>query len=154
MIRVVFTRKRTLGSLLLRVFQWSEWSHCALIDERRGTIIEAAAFGGTQERHLMALLSEASASAVIDVPCRSASAVLAAARAQLGKPYDWLGVLGIGLRRRWQDADRWFCSELIAHAFEAAGEPLFRGQPWRITPRDLFIPLWQRQHDPKESPEA
>lgn len=44
------------------------------------------------------------------------------------------------LRRRWQDNDAWFCSELVAWAFEAGGRSLFREHAWRITPRDLYLP--------------
>lgn len=60
---------------------------------------------------------------------------------QVGKPYDWAGVLGYALRRRWQDKDAWFCSELVAFAFRGAGYPLLRANDaWRITPpRDLLL---------------
>ncbi len=68
-------------------------------------------------------------------------AVLRFAEAQLGKPYDWPGVLGWGLRQRnWQQDDSWFCSELVAWAFLQAGHPLLRAEDaWRITPRDLLL---------------
>ena len=55
--------------------------------------------------------------------------------------HDWGGVIGIGFRRRWHDHDAWFCSELIAAAFADAGEPLVRVDAWRITPRDLYLPV-------------
>ena len=139
-VRLVFTRRRHPGSVLLRAFLWSAWSHCAIVDGV--DIIEAAADGGVRIRELGDLLRESSEHAFVDVPTSDARAVIAAARSQVGKPYDWLGVLGIGVRRRWQDNDRWFCSELIAWAFERAGWPLFRGQPWRITPRDLYLPIY------------
>lgn len=139
-VRVVFTRRRHPGSLLLRAFLWSGWSHCAIVDGDK--IIEAAASGGVRVRPLAELVAESSRHQFVDIPARDPASVIAAARAQIGKGYDWLGVAGIGFRRRWQDADRWFCSELIAWAFEAAGSPLFRGQHWRITPRDLFLPIY------------
>lgn len=138
-VRVVFTRRRSLGSLLLRTFLWSAWSHCAIIDGDK--VIEAAAFGGVRVRPLGELLGEASGFAILSVPAANPATVIAAARSQVGKPYDLAGVLGIGLRRRWQDADSWFCSELVAWAFAAGGTPLFRVEAWRITPRDLFIPI-------------
>lgn len=139
-VRVIFTRRRHPGSLLLRAFLWSAWSHCALIDGEH--IIEAAATGGVKFRPLAELQAESSHWTIVDIPAADPSAVLQAALAQVGRGYDWLGVLGIGFRRRWQDDDRWFCSELIAYAFEVAGSPLFRGTPWRITPRDLFLPIY------------
>lgn len=136
-VRVVFTRRHTLGSVLLRAALWSAWSHCALIDGDE--VIEAAAFHGVRARPLAELLAESSEHEIVEVPARQPEAVIAAARSQIGKPYDWLGVVGIGLRRRWQDADRWFCSELVAWAFEAS-DPLFRVHTWRITPRDVYLP--------------
>lgn len=71
-----------------------------------------------------------------------------AALGQLGKPYDWRGALGLALRRDWQEDDAWFCSELVAWAFECAGTPLLKApQAWRLTPRDLLLsPLLRRVH--------
>lgn len=140
MIRLVFTRNHSLASLGLRVALWSPWSHCAIVDGN--TIIEASALKGVRERALGAFLADASEHEFVDVPATDPRAIIAAARSQIGKPYDWWGVFGIGFRRRWQDTDRWFCSELIAWAFERAGEPLFRVQTWRITPRDVYLPVW------------
>ena len=139
-VRLVFTRRHALGSLVLRTFLWSAWSHVALIDGDE--IIEAAAGHGVRVRPLAELLGEASEHEVIALPARSPRAVLAAARSQVGKPYDWRGVLGIGARRRWHDTDAWFCSELVAWAFARGGSPLVRIDTWRITPRDLYLPIF------------
>jgi uncharacterized protein YycO len=53
---------------------------------------------------------------------------------QLGKPYDWRGVLRFATRSRRHSDRRWFCSELVAAACESAGAPLFNMPPWKITP--------------------
>src|SRR6478672_10407102 len=37
---------------------------------------------------------------------------------QIGKPYDFSAILGIAFRRDWREDDAWFCSELVAAAFE------------------------------------
>lgn len=137
-VQVVFTRKHALGSILLRTALWSPWSHCAIVDGYE--VIEAAAFGGVRVRPLADMLVQATKAAMIVLPGEPEK-VIAAARSQIGKPYDWAGVLGFGFRRRWQDNDAWFCSELVAWSFAKAGSPLFREHPWRITPRDLYIPL-------------
>lgn len=138
-VRVVFTRKHALGSILLRAALWSPWSHCAIIDGDE--VIEAAAFHGVRARPLEDMLNEASKFAILTLPGDEA-AVVAAARSQIGKPYDWPGVLGIGFRRNWQESDAWFCSELVAWAFEVSGTPLFRTEHWRITPQTIFVPMW------------
>lgn len=136
-VQVVFSRNHTPGSILLRGFLWSPWSHCALVDG--DTVIEAAAFHGVRERPLRDFMADATKAAMLELP-GDAGAIIAAARSQIGKPYDWQGVAGIGFRRRWQDDDAWFCSELVAWAFEVGGHPLFRSKPWRVTPRDLYLP--------------
>jgi uncharacterized protein YycO len=62
---------------------------------------------------------------------------------QAGKPSDFSAICGIALDRNWRDSHRWFCSELIAAAFEAVGSPLFNpsANVWRITPRDLLLSM-------------
>lgn len=139
MIGVVFSRRHHIGTIVLRAFLWSKWSHCAIIDGDE--VIEAAAPDGVRTRPLAELIAESSLYEIVYFPARDPAAVIAAARAQIGAPYDWGGVVGIGFRRRWQADDSWFCSELIAAAFEHAGEPIVRGAASRITPRDLYLPV-------------
>lgn len=81
----------------------------------------------------------------VDAPAK----VLRLARSQLGKPYDWLGVVGWGMFQDWQEQQAWFCSELVAWAFCRAGYPLLRTrQAWRLTPRDLLLsPYLQKLSD-------
>ena len=63
------------------------------------------------------------------------AAAVAVAGTQLGKPYDFTAVLGIGLHRDWTETDSWFCSELAAWACLHAGVPLLRFDRLnRITP--------------------
>lgn len=75
-----------------------------------------------------------------NVHMRDAEAIIAAVRSQIGKPYDWTGFGGFVFRsRNWQEDDSWFCSELVAWAFEQGGSPLFTpGISWRITPQHLY----------------
>ena len=62
---------------------------------------------------------------------------------QVGKRYDFSAITGIALDRNWRDPSRWFCSELVAAAFESVDAPLLNpaAQVWRITPRDLLLSL-------------
>lgn len=64
------------------------------------------------------------------------------AYSQIGKPYDFSAILGIAFRRDWREDDAWFCSELVAAAFEHAGRPLLLGELNRITPRDISMSTW------------
>lgn len=59
--------------------------------------------------------------------------------AQLGRPYDSRGILGIAFgERNWHDPSAWFCSEEIAANCEYAGilAPLPQ-ETWRVDPGDL-----------------
>jgi uncharacterized protein YycO len=140
-VRVIFSRRSNPGSLLIRTVLWSAWSHCGIVDGDQ--VIEAAMFHGVRERSLDDFKKDASKWEIIEIPVRDSSAIIAAARSRIGEPYDWLGVLAllvhIDLQRPMMD----FCSKLVAWAFATAGEPLFRVEVWRITPRDLYIRYYE-----------
>jgi len=140
-VTVVFTRRRALGSAALRALLWSRWSHCGIVVPG-GTVIEAGVHG-VVERALDDMIAQCDQYELVTIPCPAPAAVIAAARAQLGKPYDWIGLAGFGLRRSaWQNDARWFCSELVAHAFAVAGYPLLRSEPWRVSPPMLYLPIF------------
>ncbi|PJK01444.1 hypothetical protein CO615_03975 [Lysobacteraceae bacterium NML75-0749] len=141
-VTLIFTRSGKIGSRLLRLILGSRWSHCGIVTPD-GTVIEAQ-MRGVIERPLADMLAESKRHEYVNVPCPVADAVIAAARSQLGKRYDWLGLLGYGLRSsRVQDAERWFCSELVAWAFAYSGYPLMRSSAWRISPPMLYLPIWR-----------
>lgn len=137
-VKIIFSRRRQLGSLAIRTVLWSAWSHCGLIDGDQ--VIEALMFEGvTDRRSVEQFKADASKWEIVEIPCADPAAVLAAARGRIGTGYDWLGIIGLLMRLRLA-RDTWdFCSELVAWAFAAAGQPLFRVDAWRITPRDLYI---------------
>lgn len=141
-VRLVFCRRHAIGSVVLRALLWSQWSHVAIVDG--DDVIEAAAFTGVRVRPLADLVAHSSQTQIIEIPARDPATVIAAARSQIGRPYDWRGVIGIGARRKWQSERAWFCSELVAWAFEQARDPLFRVKVWRVTPRDIFMPTYTR----------
>lgn len=125
-------------SWLIRAGSWSKWSHVAIIDG--DDVIEAIALHGVVTTPLAMRKAEDKTWQVVTLPCADPQAVIAAARSQIGKPYDYTGVLGIGLHRDWQESDAWFCSELVAWAFEQGGTPLFRaGASRRVTPQDVWM---------------
>lgn len=43
------------------------------------------------------------------------------AKTKLGKPYDYTGILGLGVNRDWQENDMWFCSEDVADTLKTSG---------------------------------
>ena len=47
--------------------------------------------------------------------------ILSIAKSKLGKPYDYTGILGLGINRDWQENDMWFCSEDVADTLKRSG---------------------------------
>lgn len=141
-VTVIFTKRKQIGSILLKFILWSKWSHCAIVTND-GTIIEAS-IHGVVERPLEDLVEEMSAYEMYEIPCDNPSLVIEKARSQIGKPYDFLGLFGIAFRKRnWCAEDKWVCSELIAWSFAEAGRPLVRLGSWRVTPNNLCMPIFK-----------
>lgn len=137
-VPLVYTRRKTFLSRGLQGFLWSDWSHVALVDVHTGSSIEAVFGIGVREVDLDVTL-KGTEYRMVAVPTPDPRAVIQVARAQVSKPYDTMGCLGIAVRRQWQDDDSFFCSELAAFAFDKAGDPKFSAEAWRITPRDWAI---------------
>jgi len=143
-VSVLFTRRHHPGSVAIRVATWSAWSHVDLVDDLGSTpvLIGAIALKGVVEESLEHRLAQASRAALVKFPAVNPAAVIAAARSQLGKPYDLPGIAGLVTRSRdWQEDDSWFCSELVPWAFDRGGSPIFRQDlVGRITPQHLWMP--------------
>lgn len=116
---------------------WSSWSHCAIVTPE-GTVIEAV-YPRVREVTLAAYLDDNGVTQIEDMACHDPAAAAAWARAQVGKRYDLAAVLGLAFRRIWTDPRQWFCSELVAMAFEEGGSPLVKDfSVSRVTPQDLW----------------
>lgn len=125
-------------SWVIRAGSWSTWSHVAIVSGE--SVIEAVAIDGVSQRPLVDRQKQDPRWQLVDFACPDPEGVIAAARSQIGKPYDYTGVLGLGLHRNWQQSGAWFCSELVAWAFQQGGCALFRsGATRRITPQDLWM---------------
>ena len=137
-ISLLFSTSGHPMSAAIRLGTWSDWSHVAIIDGDE--VIEATAPAGVRRFPVVQAINHAKRGAIVELPCRDPQAVIAAAVSQIGKPYDYTAILGLGLRRNWQEEDAWFCSELVAWAFQHAGEPLFRAECLRrVTPQHLWM---------------
>lgn len=131
-IRIIFTKRRFNPiSLLIRWsiprtrFVLAQASHCMIVDG--DCVIEASMLHGVRRVLRETALDDAAIVDVVDYVVPDAESGLAWARTQVGKGYDWLGVLGIALApdRNWQDESDWFCFELAAAALAHAGRDLF-----------------------------
>lgn len=137
-MKVMFCRSNKIGSWLIRALTWSDWSHTVLLTPE-GTAIEAT-WPCVREVPLEVVLTAHSEHQIEEIPCRDADAAAVWARRQIGLPYDWRALFGFIVHRNWTDPKRWFCSELVAGAFEEGGSPLVRADAVsRVTPQVLWM---------------
>lgn len=138
-VTLVFSTNKGLASKLIRLVTWSRWSHVAILLNPTEVIDATFTHGGVKTRPLSEALAAAADYTMVDfyVPC--AGAVRLAAYDELNKPYDWTALFGLWWHRDWQESDSWFCSELVAYAFQHAGYPMFRdAEMHRITPDHIW----------------
>lgn len=150
MIQLLFTRKRTVSSFVIRAFCGSLWSHVALVDGEH--VIEAVGLHGVRRVPWAEALRGTSHHTLVDFIEADPVPVLRAAKAQVGKPYDFKAIFGLWLRSGWDETDAWFCSELVAWALEQGGHRLFRTKDIpRVTQQHLWM-LAPAGHQMKSQP--
>lgn len=140
-LRLIFSRKHHVGSMLVRLGTWSQWGHCGIVTDywNEARVIEATAMYGVIERPLHEFLEETSEYAFKEVEVPNAEAGIEWARSQLGKSYDWTGVIGMPFHREWGHDDKWFCSEFCETAIYKAGRKRFSSHMNRATPQHVWM---------------
>lgn len=138
MIELLFTRRNHPTSWLIRAASWSDWSHVEIMLPDGGLLGAAAPHGVTvstyEER-----MSIAACAATMCFP-GDMNAAAAWGETQLGKPYDYFGVLGLGLHRNWEEDDKWWCSEFAAEFLVQGGFAPYRPDAiQRLTPQHLWM---------------
>lgn len=138
-VTLYFSTQTDPLSALIRACTWSQWSHVSLMDHD-GYLISAEFPLGVYSESVSNLMQKSKRVHAVTFETPQAGLVVDKALSQMGKPYDLSAVIGIGLHRDWQEDDSWFCSELIAWAFDQAGTPLFRREAMhRVTPEHLWM---------------
>lgn len=136
-MKLLFKNENTFMSAATRFFTFGRWSHVAVMD---GAEIIEAVTSGVRVNTWDNVIDEASDYSIVNFPLADETAFIKAVRSQVGKPYDTTAVLGMVLRRNWQDEDKWFCSELPAWAAEKTGQPFFRSDAMhRVTPEHWWM---------------
>lgn len=139
-VYLVFCNSRLPLSPIIRVVTRGRWSHVALMSDAN-TVLEATGAHGVGKTPLESLIARSTEYCVVEVnvPRGTFAKLKKAGETQLGKKYDWWGILGLSLNRDWQDDTDWWCSEYVAWMFEKANFPLIRAEAvHRVTPEDLW----------------
>ncbi|MFN4115636.1 MAG: hypothetical protein ACK4F7_03940 [Inhella sp.] len=139
---VVFGRRTSLPSWLTRMLTGgARWSHCGVLDVARGVVIEALWFRGVVETPLAIWMLRYPSWERVDITCPDAPAAMAFVRAQVGKGYDYLAVLGVPWRSAWDDPRRWYCSELVEAALATGGRRRWRLSKRGVSPMESWLVL-------------
>lgn len=140
-ITIRFITESDCISDAIRVETWCAFSHTEFVLED-GTLLGAHAKGGVQIRAADYCRPSDEEQYKLPVSEVQKEAILAYARLQVGKPYDFTDIVGILAHRDWRCDDKWICSELVAAAFEQGGFSLLNSpikQVNRISPRDVYL---------------
>jgi uncharacterized protein YycO len=141
-IKLQFSSSNSVGSRLIRWRDWSDYSHVDLVLPD-GKLLGALPDGGVQIRDPYPTRSKLILS--IEVSPDKYHSILFRALSQVGKPYDYVGILGFVFNRDWEDDSKWFCSELIAWLFKECGVPILRTDNTdRISTKDLMLSPYLR----------
>lgn len=133
-VPVIFAKSKLPFGYVIRAATWSRWSHCGLV--AGNYVYEARFWYGVVKTPIEEFKARYSDWEIAEVPCRDIDETYTFVKNQLGKPYDNLGALGIGLRTPWNDPNAWSCSELLA----GAGVGRFRKRRIkRISPEHLWM---------------
>ena len=138
-ITAVYCRSMSVGgALIANTDPIGRWSHRGIVTEA-GTVVEARMLHGVVETEWAAFAArypDPGQRCLIEHQCADPASGIAWARAQVGKPYDYLAALGFAFHRdSWQRPDSWECAELAETALlHARTRERFRESPHRITP--------------------
>lgn len=133
-IIVRFSANHLPLSWAIRARTWSKYSHVDFVLPN-GKFLGAIPVGGVciHENH-----HSTEDYFKLDITTEQAEHIMTNAVAQIGKPYDFWGIFGFAFNRKWQEDDKWFCSEFAAACIQPV-IPLFNEQACKISPRDLSI---------------
>jgi hypothetical protein len=135
---VLLFRGRGIISSLIRWQTRGTYSHAAFL-LRDGRIVEAWQGRGVHVRELDSFDGIARFS-IPEMTDEQWDVALGYALSQVGKGYDYWGVLRFLSRRMQPENDRWFCSELVVESLNQAGVyPFKRTRPSEVSPGLLSI---------------
>jgi uncharacterized protein YycO len=149
-IRILCYRGTSLLSKAIKAFNWGEYSHVAALNTVTGEIIEAWHPGGVRKvtlknhRHTPGTVVD-----VYRVPgSLDAERFWTALEGEVGKKYDFKGILGFLARSKTQSDRAWFCSELVFAVAAQTGTLLLHCPAYKVSPTLLsYSPLlvWEKE---------
>jgi hypothetical protein len=141
---LVLDSRNSIGAWLIKLFTFSKWNHTAVMFEdsenfQNNTVIDVTGFSGVRAMHFSEYKKLYPRMEIIDANVPDEEAGKRFALAQIGKKYDWGAIVGIIFQRRdWEQATKWFCSELTEAIRIQAGRRVFRSDISGVLPRETY----------------
>lgn len=135
-IKLRFIRENTLVSWLIRLFTGGQWSHVEFVTPL-GYL--AARPPGVMMYPFDYCHPSAETFGTVNCTPEVAEKVIEFVYAQVGKPYNFLAILGDATNEDITEKDAYDCSQLVATAFAQANWPLLKGvKLFRINPQQIY----------------
>lgn len=141
-LQIMFTNSHKPLAPIIRAFTWSDFSHMVIVIDGGKNVLHSD-FHGVRIEPIEDLKNRSKNWILVEYECEFPELVIEACKTQIGKPYDFGGIVGIFIRDvNLQDDSKWWCSELPAYGFMKAGIPKFQEDYLhRITPQNwLMLP--------------
>lgn len=137
----LFSRSNAIGSYIIRLKTWSDWSHCAILTNDK-TVIESVWPHGVREIPFVDWLKGKKDWNYKHRDVPNPELTVAFLRSHIGKKYDTLAVLGVAISRDWRNPDEWYCSELNEASLACGGLATFDPECTKfISPDNRWIIL-------------
>ncbi len=142
---LVVDSRHNIGSWIIKLFTFSKWNHCGVLFDEEDkdlddcVVIDSTLATGVRSMTYKDFKKVYSRIEVIDSGAPDDNAGRRFAIEQIGKKYDWTALAGLVFqKRKWEDPDRWFCSELAEAIRVSAGRRVFRSDLSSVLPRDIY----------------
>lgn len=133
----LYKGKSIWPSRIIEFINWSDYSHASFVHAVTGVCVEAWP-GGVQASPNFGTIHTKGTSVdffrVIGATTEQESEAYCYMLDQVGKKYDYMGVLHFITRKEGNNQKRWFCSELVFKAYQKAGINLLE----RIHPDKVY----------------
>ena len=127
-MKAIFTiRPGVLGGIITHLDK-GQYNHCGIYepatDGRGSSIIEANPFEGVRKRFLGPVLNSGVGFSILELGLPNEEDAMKWLRQQVGKKYDWRGLIGVSVGADWSHEEKWFCTALTLMTFIQAGATL------------------------------
>lgn len=131
-MKAVFTIRNDWVGRTITCIDKGPFNHCGIYepahDSTGGFIIEAMPFKGVRKKPLGPLLDEVEGFAIVELKDLPQEYIAKAwLDQQIGRRYDWRGLLGIAFGANWTNEEKWVCAPLTLMTFIMAGASLSNG---------------------------